>query len=216
MPARTIFLIRSDGPNWDGLRAALDSTADVTVVGDTRSAVEARERAPNLRPAIIVSAATVEGESAVPLLSDLRAALPDAIIVLFAGGYTDEELMALAPLHLSGCLLWNDLEAPTFPAAHDMLRGGRFTVCSREVEFALIDALLRRQQLGGGGLPLSDQERAVLTRVAEGEANKAIAQQLHMSRRTVEDYVARLMAKLGARNRTHLTALAVRRGLTGT
>lgn len=38
MAARTVVLIRSDSPNWDGLRAALETMADVTVVGDTSSA----------------------------------------------------------------------------------------------------------------------------------------------------------------------------------
>lgn len=89
-------------------------------------------------------------------------------------------------------------------------------VGSREVGLALIEALLRRQQPSGAGLALTHQERAVLSHVVKGEPTKAIAQQLHMSRRTVEDYVARLMTKLHARNRTHLAALAVRLGLTDT
>jgi len=44
---------------------------------------------------------------------------------------------------------------------------------------------------------LSEQERRVLTLLAEGHSNEAIAQQVHVSERTVESHVAAIFRSLG-------------------
>ena len=61
--------------------------------------------------------------------------------------------------------------------------------------------------------PLTPREVQVLELLAEGLANKAIADRLHISDQTVKFHVASIAAKLGATNRTDAVRLAVRRGL---
>jgi DNA-binding CsgD family transcriptional regulator len=56
---------------------------------------------------------------------------------------------------------------------------------------------------------LSGREREVLRLVAEGLANKTIAQRLFLSPRTVEKHVERLLAKTGSTNRAQLVTYAV-------
>jgi DNA-binding NarL/FixJ family response regulator len=60
---------------------------------------------------------------------------------------------------------------------------------------------------------LTTREREVLALLAEGLANKAIAQALSISDQTVKFHVAAIIAKLGAANRTDAVRRAVRRGL---
>lgn len=133
MAPRTVFVIRSDGPNWAGLRATIASLTNVRIVGEATSIADARTRVLVLQPDVIISAAMVEGVSALSLLADLRAGLPRATIVVFAGRYTSDELEGLAALHASGDLLWSDVDDPTFPPALITALGGTFTVCSQEV-----------------------------------------------------------------------------------
>jgi DNA-binding NarL/FixJ family response regulator len=61
--------------------------------------------------------------------------------------------------------------------------------------------------------PLTPREIAVLEQLAEGLANKAIAERLGISDQTVKFHVASIAAKLGASNRTDAVRRAVRRGL---
>jgi DNA-binding CsgD family transcriptional regulator len=61
--------------------------------------------------------------------------------------------------------------------------------------------------------PLTPRERDVLTLIAEGLANKAIAVSLGISDQTVKFHVAAIIAKLGAGNRTDAVRRAVRRGV---
>jgi DNA-binding NarL/FixJ family response regulator len=62
---------------------------------------------------------------------------------------------------------------------------------------------------------LTQREREVLKLVAEGKSNKAIADYLFLSAKTVEKHRAKLMAKLGMRNAAALTAYAIQKGLVG-
>jgi DNA-binding NarL/FixJ family response regulator len=61
--------------------------------------------------------------------------------------------------------------------------------------------------------PLTAREVQVLELLAEGLANKAIAQRLGISDQTVKFHVSSISGKLGAANRTDAVRRAVRRGL---
>ena len=60
---------------------------------------------------------------------------------------------------------------------------------------------------------LTPRERQVLTLVADGLPNKAIARELGISEHTVKFHVGSLLSKLGAGSRTEAVTLATRRGL---
>jgi DNA-binding NarL/FixJ family response regulator len=61
--------------------------------------------------------------------------------------------------------------------------------------------------------PLTAREVQVLELLAEGLANRAIAERLAISDQTVKFHVASIYGKLGAANRTDAVRRAVRRGL---
>jgi DNA-binding NarL/FixJ family response regulator len=61
--------------------------------------------------------------------------------------------------------------------------------------------------------PLTPREVQVLELLAEGLANKAIAERLAISDQTVKFHVAAILGKLGVANRTEAVRVAVRRGL---
>ena len=61
--------------------------------------------------------------------------------------------------------------------------------------------------------PLSARELEILHLVARGMKNHEIAQQLSISANTVRNHVVSLLEKLGVRDRTEATAIAVQQGL---
>jgi len=60
---------------------------------------------------------------------------------------------------------------------------------------------------------LSEREVEVLRRVAGGNGNRDIAEQLFISEETVKGHIKHIMEKLGASDRTQAVAIAVRRGI---
>ena len=60
---------------------------------------------------------------------------------------------------------------------------------------------------------LTEREREVLGLVAAGRSNQEIADELVVSPLTAKTHVARILAKLGARDRVHLVIAAYEAGL---
>ena len=63
--------------------------------------------------------------------------------------------------------------------------------------------------------PITDREREVLTRVAQGNSNKAIARELGISPKTVAKHRSNLMYKLQLHNIAGVTMYAIQNGLAG-
>ena len=62
-------------------------------------------------------------------------------------------------------------------------------------------------------IELSTREREILQLVAQGMKNKEIADKLYISEFTARNHVISLLEKLGTRDRTEATAVAIKRGL---
>jgi DNA-binding NarL/FixJ family response regulator len=60
---------------------------------------------------------------------------------------------------------------------------------------------------------LTEREREVLVAIANGSSNAEIGEALHMSLATAKTHVSRILAKLGARDRTQLVVIAYQTGL---
>jgi DNA-binding CsgD family transcriptional regulator len=64
--------------------------------------------------------------------------------------------------------------------------------------------------------PLSAREIEVTGCIVDGLTYAQIGQKLHLSPHTAKDHAIRAMRAVGARNKAHLVAIAIRTGLVGT
>ncbi|HEY8147512.1 MAG TPA: response regulator transcription factor, partial [Vicinamibacteria bacterium] len=60
---------------------------------------------------------------------------------------------------------------------------------------------------------LSPREIEILRQVAAGNANKIVADNLHISEETVKTHMRSILSKLGANDRTHAVTIALKRGI---
>lgn len=93
----------------------------------------------------------------------------------------------------------------------DRQKLGRLVGCSAGQDFGLVPEEVVDAR--SGVARLTDRELTVLRHVLAGLQNKAIANELEISHRTVEVYRARAQEKLLARNTRHMCALAIAIGV---
>jgi DNA-binding CsgD family transcriptional regulator len=74
---------------------------------------------------------------------------------------------------------------------------------------------VRTWRRGAAAKPLTEREQEIVRLVAEGASNPEIAQQLFVSRKTVERHVSNVLRKVGARNRAELAARVAQLGVEG-
>jgi DNA-binding NarL/FixJ family response regulator len=185
------------------LRQALEAPA-VTVVGEARSAEEALEMAPRLRPDLVLLDIDLPGMTGIEAVRELAPRLPETRIVMLTVS-TDRRDLLDAVRHGAFGYLTKDLSGEALLRAVRGIRRGDLPM-SRVHAALVVDHLARTGRSGSsaadevGGL-LSAREQEVLRLLAEGMTDREIASALAISPRTVESHVSSVLRKLGVRNR---------------
>lgn len=212
-----VLLVDDEALVRAGLRMILETTEDITVVGeadDGRSAVDAVDR---LRPDVVLMDVRMPRLDGLAATAAVRARLaPPAVVVLTTFDADDAVFRALEA-GATGFLLKDTppedlLRAVRLAAAGDSMLSPTVT---RQVinRFTAEDRTARRrealQRLSG----LTEREREVLIEIGRGLSNAEIAAGLFMSEATVKSHVSHLFDKLGTSNRVQLAIAAFRAGL---
>jgi DNA-binding NarL/FixJ family response regulator len=185
------------------IRQALEAP-DIVVVGEARSAEEALEMAPRLRPDLLLLDIDLPGMSGIEAVRELAPRLPDTRVVMLTVS-TDRRDLLEAVRHGAAGYLTKDLTGDALLRAVRGLRRGDLAM-SRTHAAQVVEHL---QRGGRGGSPgadevgglLSAREHEVLRLLAEGLTDREIATALAISPRTVESHVSNVLRKLGVRNR---------------
>jgi DNA-binding NarL/FixJ family response regulator len=181
------------------LRALLDATAGVSVVGEVADGAEAVERARLLRPDVVLMEAHLPGRTGADAAAELRDRAPDARLILLGGDGDDRA--AIDEAIRNGAMAY----VPKTSAFEDLV--GAIRQVARGHAALPPAAPARLVDSAGLGLVepprserdgLTERELAVLDRVAEGLTNSAIAATLHIAESTVRGHLRSILAKLNA------------------
>ena len=202
MPMR-VLLVDDHALVRSAIRQALEAP-DIVVVGEARSAEEALEMAPQLRPDLLLLDIDMPGMSGIEAVRELAPRLPETRIVMLTVS-TDRRDLLEAIRHGAAGYLTKDLTGDALLRAVRGLRRGDLAM-SRVHAAQVLEHLQRGGRAGSAGGEeigdlLSAREREVLRLLAEGLTDREIATALAISPRTVESHVSSLLRKLGVRNR---------------
>ena len=195
-----------------GLRMILDAEPDLTVVGDAADGVDALARLPELTPDVVLM------DIRMPRMDGLEAtqrivAQSDAKVVMLTTFDLDEHVYAALAAGASGFLL---KDAPATHLVHAIQVAARGdALLAPSVTRRLIARFAERHTPVPPQLPadLTPREIEVLSLLAEGLSNAEIAERLVVGEATITTHVARVLAKLGVRDRVQAVVLAYRSGL---
>lgn len=193
-----------------GLRALLSSTGGIDVVGEAGSGEEALAMAARLRPDVVLMdlqlGTGMDGVEATRRLTAQDGPDGPAPRVLVLTMFdTDADIARAVAAGATGYLLKAERPDRLFAAVRDAAAGR--TVLSG----AVADRVVSR--LHAPGPALTERERDILGRLAQGLSNREIARALFLSEATVKTHLGRVYTKLGVRTRSGAVAAAARHRL---
>jgi DNA-binding NarL/FixJ family response regulator len=213
-PLKTRILLADDhAVVRQGLRLVLDAQPDLQVIAEAADGAEAVKRA----AAADVHLAVLD--VAMPRMTGLQAAAalterdPRLKVVMLSMYDSEQYLYEALRAGASGYVLKSAADRDLVEACRAAIRGEPFLYPAAIT--ALIRDYLERARVGSELLedPLSPRELEVVKLIAEAYTSDQIAQELSISRRTVDRHRENILAKLGMRDRVELTRYAIRRGL---
>ena len=203
-------LIVDDEPVYrEGLCRILEAEEDLEVVARSSNYEEARRIAEELSPDVVIIGVSISGLRDVEIVSRIKAACPDAAILVVGSAISGSLLLACLRAGVAGYLP-KKTDLREMVSAVRSLHAGE-VVLEKESLSKMLEEI-RRGEEAGKILLLKNREVEVLKLVARGGSNKDIAQELSISVRTVQTHLANIFAKLGVDTRTEAVLHAIREG----
>jgi len=195
----------------DGLVSLLEAAGFEVVgqVGDGASAVEAALR---LRPDVVLLDITMPGTNGLDALRQIRAAWPEAQVVILTASDDEASLFEAVEAGARGYLLKN-LKADEFVEMLNGLARGEAAMTRRTTARLMTGFTHHLQSASPSPEALTEREITLLKLVVQGLSNKEIAQALSLSENTVKYHVKHILQKLGVQNRTEAAVQALQFGL---
>lgn len=194
-----------------GIRAFLDTHADLAIVGEAEDAAGAAQVCAQLKPQVALVDLVMPG-GGIAATHDIRAASPDTQVILLTSFDDSRQILAAVQAGALSCLL-KDVDADGLAEAIRKAARGEAVLHPRVAGY-LLDAIRRGATPGEEPLTtLSEREREVLALMAEGLSNQVIGEKLAISEKTVKTHVSNILAKLGVADRTQAAVYAWKSGM---
>lgn len=178
-----------------GLHALLNTADDITVIGEATTPNEAVTLAAQLQPDLILMDLQFRQDTnGADATRQIRALAPAPYVLVLTNYDSDGDILGAVEAGASGFLL---KDAPP----EELLTAVRAAAAG---ESALAPAIAGRlmARMRSPQAPLSARELEVLQLVADGAANTAIADRLHITEATVKSHLVHIFSKLGVTSRT--------------
>ena len=193
----------------EGLATLLGQTPDIEVIATASTGSQAVRAARTLAPDVLVTDISMPELNGIEAARAIRERDARIAIVVLSMHSTSEHVARAFAAGANGYVL-KDAASDEIVAAVRAVASGR-----RYLSRALADVVSEAAAPAASPLAsLSARERQVLQLVVEGRSSAQIAQQIHLSPKTVETYRSRLMKKLGVADIPALVKFAVRHGVT--
>jgi DNA-binding NarL/FixJ family response regulator len=190
----------------EGLKQLLLAAGDLDVVGEARDGHEVLERLRTLEFDVLLLDMSMPGKSGVELIKQVKAEKPKLRILVLSMHEEHQYAVRAIRAGASGYLTKESAAAQLVAAIRKIAAGGAF-ISAELAERLALDAMPHAE--GPLHATLSDREYQVFRLLVAGHSVGDIAEQLHLSAKTISTHKARLMEKLQVENNASLVRYAV-------
>jgi DNA-binding NarL/FixJ family response regulator len=208
MAAITVFLLDDHEIVRNGLRQTLERHDDIEVVGEAGLAAEALRRIPALMPSVAILDGRLPDGSGIDVCREIRSAYPD-IACLILTSYDDDEALFSAIMAGAAGYVLKEIRGNDLVGAIRTVASGQ-SLLSPSVTRRVLSRLREGPREDPVLAPLNPREREILTLITEGLTNRQIGTRVHLSEKTVKNYVSSILDKLGLTSRTQAAVIALK------
>jgi DNA-binding NarL/FixJ family response regulator len=198
-----------------GLRTMLGAEHDIEVVGEAADGAEALAVAERTRPDVLLLDIRMPGMDGIATTAAVMAADSSARVCILTTYEIDEYVYDALAAGASGFLLKTD-SPERIVATIRAIAAGEFALGTHTTQH-IVERFLRGERPAADGADplasLTRREREVFGLVTLGLTNAEIADRLVVGEGTVKTHVARILMKLGLRDRVQVVVFAHRNGL---
>jgi len=186
-----------------GLKAIINSQADMTTVAEAGNGKQAVEAFEQHKPDVTLMDLRLPGQSGVDAIAAIIVKYPRARIIVLSTYGGDENIFRAFQAGARAYFL-KDVKGQDLVQAIRAVHAGQRPL-PPEIAARLLERVPRTA--------LSSRESEILTLIAHGKSNKEIAAGLSISEGTVRVHASNLFAKLGCSDRAQAVSEAFRRGI---
>jgi len=209
-PKTRIFIVDDHPMMRQGLAQLINYEPDLQVSGEAESAEQALSAIDGSKPDLILADVTLTGRSGLELIKDIQALRPDLAVLVIS--MHDESLYAERVLRAGGrgYVMKQEGGKQIMQAIRQVLSGQIYV--SPKMSAKILEALSgRRSDASNSPLErLTDREFEVFQLLGEGKGTRQIAEQLHVSVKTIEVHRLHIKEKLKIDDAPSLVRYAVR------
>jgi DNA-binding NarL/FixJ family response regulator len=206
---RRVFVVDDHPIVRQGLALLINQQPDLTVCGEAEEVHDALQKIANCKPDIVIVDISLNGPDGLELLKTVRAR--DASLPILILSMHDESIYAERALRAgaNGYIMKQEATETVLAALRRII--------NREIYVSekVASKMLRRFISGSATARqspiahLSDRELEVFRLIGEGHSTRRIAEELHLSVKTVESYQAHIKEKLSLRSARELVQHAI-------
>jgi len=206
---RRVLLVDDHPIVRQGLMLLINQEPDLTVCGQAEDMQSALQAIPDARPEIMVVDISLNGPDGLELLKNIRTKHPVMPVLILS--MHDESIYAERALRAgaNGYIMKQEATDKVLTALRRILSGEIYV--SDRVGSAMLQHYVRGTSLStqSSVAELTDRELEVFRLIGEGHSTRQIAEELHLSVKTVESYQAHIKEKLSLRSARELVQHAI-------
>lgn len=207
-----ILVVDDENVVREGFVAILKLQEDMQVVGEALDGIQAVQVARKTKPDVVLLDLAMPKQDGLATIPQLKELLPETRILVLTGTAESDRVFQALKSGALGFLLKDATRAQLLQAIREVASGQ--ASIHPAIAVRVIQEIDHPAHLLYTVDPLTPRELETLKLIARGMSNQEIAQELHVSERTVAKYVSSVLEKLQLANRTQAALYAIREGLT--
>jgi DNA-binding NarL/FixJ family response regulator len=213
--SNSLLLVEANSLLRQGLHALLTAHGEFDVVAQASDGRDALHQAGACTPDLVLIDSQLPGSCGIQIAAQIKRRLPATRVIMLTQSKTQDCVRESLQAGVDGYVLKDASFEELLIALRSVALGKKYL--SPDVSQMLVHGYLNphtaAQAQAEAASQLTTRERSILQLVAEGRTNRAAAEFLSISPKTVEKHRASLMRKFGLRNATELTFAAMDMGL---